>query len=324
MPCFTKSLIRLGVVGTVLGAGTLLVAGPDRIGALIQQTTSTVHSAIDGAIDDPIALRAQLRDLEGQYPEKIAEVRGDLAELQEQRAQLERDLEVGKRVVRLAEADLPELGALISRAEDASSESGYRVVRVRFENRSFDVESAYQKAASIRNLRDAYASRTADTERDLGFLGEQGQRLTELLAQLEAEQTEFQSQIWQLDRQIDAIARNERMIDMMEKRQATIDRHSRYRADSLDQLKARLADLRAQKESQLRTLTSASTATTYEEQAKMSLEHRGTRAQPWDFEKTSSTDRFGDVIEITPDHLDHVEIEADHCDEDMYETTSRF
>lgn len=327
MPCcLTKTLIRIGVVGTIVGAGTLLVAGPDRVGALLQQARSTVHTAIDGAIDDPVALRAQLRKLEGQYPEKIAEVRGDLAELREQRAQLERDLEVGARVVRLAEADLTDLGALIARAEQTrQTRDGYAVVRVRFDNRALDLDQAYARATNIRNLRDAYAARNGDTERDLGFLGEQEQRLSELLAQLETERAEFQSQIYQLDRQVDAIARNDRMIDMMERRQETIDKHSRYRVASLDQLRGRFADMRAQQEARLQTLAASTQSTSYEDRAKMELDRGADRSAIFDFTPSdrpsanpagfgSGFDKgFGEVIEITPRDLGDDCDDADDC-----------
>ncbi|MEL7473688.1 MAG: hypothetical protein AAGK04_10260 [Planctomycetota bacterium] len=311
MACLTKTLIRLGVVGALVGGGAVLVAGPDRVGALVHQAKSSVHSAIDGAIDDPVALRSQLRDLEAQYPGKIAEVRGDLAELQAQKAQLVRDLEVGQRVIALTEADLGELGALLTRAKEAQHSNGYRVVNVRFENRSMSVDQGFTRAANIRNTRDAHKAQVDDIHRDLGFLNEQEGRLTELLAQLEAERTEFQTQIWQLDRQVDAIARNERMIDMMEKRQRTIDEHSRYRVASLDQLQARFADMRAQQDARLQSLAISTGSNSYVEQAKISIDQDVERETIFDFEPTALP-AFGepDVIEIVPDAEEQPEITA--------------
>src|SRR5690554_6743683 len=106
---FTKNLIRAGVVVALAGAATAMFVGPERIGALFSQTRGAVNRAIDGQIKDPVALRQQLRSLEEQYPKRIAEVRGDLAEVNEQVAQLERELAVSRKVVQLADRDLAQM-----------------------------------------------------------------------------------------------------------------------------------------------------------------------------------------------------------------------
>jgi hypothetical protein len=68
---------------------------------------------------------------------------------------------------------------------------------------------------------------------------------------LETEQAEFEAQLFQLDAQIDSIARNDRLIEMMEDRQATIDEHNRYQAHSLDQLRGRLDRIRNEQTSRI-------------------------------------------------------------------------
>lgn len=267
-----KFLVRSLVVGGVLGGTALLVAGPDRLGAVASQARDSVNSAIDAHIDDPVALRAQLRALMGQYPEKIAEVRGDLAELQAQSSQLARELEVSRRVVALAETDFGQIQSLIARAEAAQGAAEGAVVQVVFSNEPLDMTAAYAKATHIGEVVNTYGQRAADIERDMGYLQQQESRLGELLAQLEREQNEFQTQIFQLDRQIDAIARNDRMIEVMAERQETIDEHSRYSAASLDQLTARLADIRAKQEAQLDSLGKTQTNANYENRAKYELD----------------------------------------------------
>ena len=79
--CFVKGLVRYGLIaGLVAGAG-VVVAGPERVSALLTQTHDSIHAQIDKCVKDPVALRAQLRKLEGQYPARIAEVRASLPAL---------------------------------------------------------------------------------------------------------------------------------------------------------------------------------------------------------------------------------------------------
>lgn len=283
--CFTKHLIRYAVITGLVGGTAAVVAGPDRLGALFQQAQSKINTCIDSNIDDPIALRSQMKQLEGQYPERIAEVRGDLAELNEQVAQLKRELAVSERVVALTNADIDQMQTLISRAEAAQSTMHLasdsmdaapraQIIRVVFNGESIDLKDAYTRANKIQQVRMAYANRANEINRDLGYLGQQESRLTQLATQLDTEYQDFQAQMWQMDRQVDTISRNERLITMMEKRQQTLDEQGRYGADSLQQLSSRFADIRAKQEARLETLGQSSNAINYEDRAKFDLDAR--------------------------------------------------
>jgi len=280
-----KCLVRSAVIAGLVGGAAVVVAGPDRIGALVHQTRDGVCQAIDQHIDDPIALRAQLRDLESQYPARIAEVRGDLGELREQISQLNRDQTVAQRVVELSSADLGTLQSMIAKAESVAGDfnvalqtsdaaTAPAIVRVAFNGESMNLDQAYGKANRIQQVQQAYAQRIEDAQRDMGYLTQQETRLSELLAQLEQEQASFQTQLFQLDRQVDAIARNDRLIEVMEKRQATIDNHSRYRAHSLEQVQGRFAEIRSKQESRLESLGNRQSTTNYEDRARFDLDAR--------------------------------------------------
>lgn len=269
---FTKCVVRWAVIAGLVGGAAVVIAGPERVHALVSQTRSQINAGLDRAIEDPVALRAQLRSLEGQYPERIAEVQGDLAELRAQSDQLVRDLQISERVVALADQDLGKLQAQLAQAEAA--QDGVTLVQLQVDNERLDLKEARARAAKIQQVRNAYASKASDIQRDLGYLSQQESRLGQLAQQLETEHSEYQAQMWQLDRQVDAIARNDRMISMMEKRQAAIDEHSRYRAGSLDQLTSRMADIRARQEAKLEVLGHGQTQMDYEDRAKLDLDVR--------------------------------------------------
>ena len=131
-----KTVIRIGLIGGLAAGGLALIAGPQRVHALFHQARHTVTNAIDNAIDDPVALRNQLRNLEKQYPERIASVRGELASLDQQVAELTRDRDVANKVVELASADFSVLEASLAQAESARTESPSAIIRVRFDQYS--------------------------------------------------------------------------------------------------------------------------------------------------------------------------------------------
>jgi hypothetical protein len=292
-----KTLIRVGIITAASAGVAVLIAGPERAAALVSQAHESIMTHIDDTIDDPVALRAQLRELESEYPERIAQVRGDLAELREQLRQLKREQAVSERVVSLADRDLTTIRPVLQEAEatqiERASFTGIRnVVGVRFENRTYTLDQAHTKAQQIASTRVAYANRAADAAHDVVYLQQQDERLSDLLVQLEGERSQFQSQLWQLDRQVDAIARNEKLIDMLDKRRKTIEECSRYEVVSLEQMVSRLGEVRARQQAELDYLTGNDPRVDYEEVAKMQL---GAEAN---------------VAQVTPYSADQAEVES--------------
>ena len=303
MGCIGKTIVRGAVLTALVGGAAVVVAGPDRIHALFHSAQHRINNAIDSNISDPAALRAQLHDLEEQYPKRIADVRGDLAELNEQITQLDRELAVSRKVVTMADSDLAQMQGILAKAEEARTTGAAQVVKVRFDNadHAVSMDDAYAKATRVGQLRTAYSNRVSDIERDLGYLGQQKERLTDLLSQLETERAQFQTQLWGLDRQVDAISRNDRMIEILQKREASIENQGRYQAASLDQVTAHLADIRAKQEAKLDMFGQGSDMKNYENAAKYLLDNEqaghGRMLKPG---KPKSVEVGPTVIEIGP------------------------
>src|SRR5690606_25955559 len=126
------------------------------------QVKNSITDTIDSAIDDPVALRAQLRSLERQYPERIAKVRGELAQLTEQADRVERDRVVALKVIEMASADLDTITDRLEQARAVRAESPGAVIRVRFEDRTMSLEESYNRATQIRNTISAYTTRASE------------------------------------------------------------------------------------------------------------------------------------------------------------------
>ncbi len=263
-----KTSVRVAAVGGLLTGAAVLIAGPHRVMAVAGLARDKVVDGIDAAVGDPIALRSQIKELEEQYPKRIADVRAELGEVRAQIETLSRDKAVAEKVVSMAQNDLSDMKDLLGKAESARTDAPAAVINVRFNNQPLTLDQAYGRATQINNTLTAYASRVADADRDLGFLQQQATRLEELLNTLETERAQFQAQVWQLSGQIEMIARNDKLIDLVEKRTASMDRFNKYEAVSLDNVTGRINKIRAEQESRLQALANHTKGDDYETKAR--------------------------------------------------------
>jgi chromosome segregation ATPase len=196
-------------------------------------------------------------------------VQGDLAEINHEIRQLEQEIAVSDRVVVLAEEDLGRYETQVS--SQIPIEAGSQLASVRLDGAVYTPDEAHTRLERIRATRAAYVNRSSDARHDLGYLTKQSARLEELLTRLQAEQTEFRVQVSGLNRQIDAIARNERLIGLLEKRNQTIEECSQYETVSLNQITSRLDQVKGKQEAALDLLASEERATDYEDIARSQI-----------------------------------------------------
>lgn len=274
----TKSVLRWGLIGAVSLGGITLLVGPERVGAGIDRLRTGLLEATEHWIDDPAALRRQLADLAEQYPVRIAEVQGELATIHEQLRRVQHDHEVARRVVAMTGDDLARLRPLI---DDPQAHRG-SLVSLRSGAAAVSPDRALAEAQRIRTVRESYRDRALADEQQIALLGSQRDRLEEILGKLQQEHGRFEARLWQLDRQIDAIARNERLIELTRQQQAVLAEYDRFgRVGNLDQLEGRLAQLRATQEARLETLARGSgSGRTYEDAATAALAEE--RVAAWD------------------------------------------
>lgn len=268
-------LITLAVGGTV-AVGAAMIAGPQRSHMVMDQIHAGIMETIDENIEDPRILRTQLKSLEKEYPQRISELRGDLSELRTQISQLTREEAVSRRVMELSQADLNELVPLVQELDGAvlTSNAGRvsNVVQVRYNGRLMTSAQTRSRINRINQTKEAYSARAADASHDLVYLRQQEQRMEDLLVKLESEQTQFQAQLWQLERQVDAIARNERLIDMMSERQQTLDSYDNFEVKSLDNMTSRLTEVRSRQEAELEFLSASQESEDYEGMARLQID----------------------------------------------------
>jgi septal ring factor EnvC (AmiA/AmiB activator) len=271
---FKVGIITAGLIA-LAGMAAFATIGKDRTHAVVGDLHGQLIDAIDANIEDPGALRAQLRDMEKQYPKRISQVRSDLIEVTGEVNSLNREVAISERVVALADDDLGRLEAQLASQLPSAGVELVAVKAVTLDDHVYSVNHAKVRMNQIRNTRVAYANRVGDAKHDLLYLNKQVTRLEELLVKLEGERAEFQSQILGLSRQIDSIARNDRLIKLLEKRNRTIDECSRYEALSLDQITGRLDQIKTRQEAELDILSTEEEQADYEDLARMQIATEG-------------------------------------------------
>jgi phage shock protein A len=294
MSCIPRFVLRWGLISALALGGATLLIGPERVAAGLACVRTKAQSVVDRAVDNPLALRRQLQDLADEYPDRIARVQGEIAEVNHQLSQFDRDSEISARVVAMTTDDLSNLKTLITRAEGVEG----RAVYVRFDGVRFGIDQAYGEARRINNVRVTYDDRVSCNQQQLQLLSQQKARLVEILSRLEEEHTTFETQMWQLDRQIDAIERNDRLIDMTEQLQATLTTYDQWgKVGNLKQLEAKLAELATIQEAQLATLEKKGIRYDYEKRAKDEL----------DFNPVPQQGPFDDLMQ----DIDDTQVETD-------------
>ena len=171
MSCITRCVLRWGLISSLALGGATLLVGPERVAIGLSQIRAKAQGLFESCVDDPVALRRQLEELSDEYPDRIAEVRGSLAEVDQQISQIDRDVEIATRVVAMTSEDLNDLRALVSRAENERAQlaSNSRPVYVRFEGVKYGIDEAMVEARRIGHVRETYRDRLAadQLQRDL-------------------------------------------------------------------------------------------------------------------------------------------------------------
>jgi chromosome segregation ATPase len=263
------------ISGLALGGLTLLI-GPHKVAAGLHQIRVKAQTVIDQVADEPAALRRQLQVMADEYPERIATVRGELAEVSHEIAEFNRDTDVAARVVAMTTDDLVELKTLVTKARYVNNSTG-RDTDLRFKGVRFDVDQAFSEGNRINDVRVSYQDRLASNQQQLSFLNEQKGRLVEILDRLESENSEFQTKMWQLDSQIDAIERNDRLIDMTKELQATLDSYDKWgKIGNLKMLESKLAEMKTIQTAQLEAIRQTNIRWDYAKEATRQLDGNGT------------------------------------------------
>jgi len=267
----TKGLLRWGLISAAVVGGTTILVGPERVGAGFDQVRTMANHVFENFVEDPVALRRQLQGLADQYPDRIAEVRGEIAQIDIQLHQLNHDNEVADRVIALTSDDLEEIRVAVVDAE-VSLEAGQKVA-IRRGSFRVNLDQARSEARRIAGIKATYQDRLSSNDQQVMLISNQRERLSDILGQLENEYGQFEEKLWVLDRQIDAIERNDRLITMTEEQQEILRDYEKLgKVGNLRQLESKLEELRITQEAQLQALEKHGVKSDYERRAREDIQ----------------------------------------------------
>src|SRR5688572_2318648 len=95
--CIGRTIFRTALIGG-LAAGGLALAFPDKAVHVFHGMKHRVNAVVAEATDDPVVLRRQLQELADELPAKIAELYGEVSEVDAQIAMITRDTEIAEGV----------------------------------------------------------------------------------------------------------------------------------------------------------------------------------------------------------------------------------
>jgi chromosome segregation ATPase len=267
----TRCIVRWGLVsGLALGGMTLLV-GPQRMHASLHHVRTQVQGVVDMCVDNPEALRRQLEELADEYPERIEEVSKELAIVDTHIDEIQSDLRKSTLVVSAMTDDLGLLKRGVEQA-NAKRAEGIMYVKLELDGMRLSPEQAINEASRLLGARESYQDRIEFDQRQLVFLQEQREALSEALTGLEGEFASFEAKMWQLDREIDAIERNERLIELTKRQQQTLDSYNKFeKVGNFRQIESKLAQLRTVQDAQMQVLRERAFQRDYEAQAEMQI-----------------------------------------------------
>lgn len=281
MGCITKTVFRTALIGGLAVGGLTLVAGPQRVAGGFAQIRHSVTSWFDDNMEDPVVLRHQLKRLQEEYPNRLRKITRSLAEVEGQIRQIEYYKEVSANAVNIAKNDLASLKGLVSTAQaEFASYNGVgsaaaRTVLIRFQGSNLSIDQAYRRAHRIKASAMTNQDKVASFARELEVLNSYRDRLIEQKDKLEKEYSTFQAQLWNIQRQIDQIERNESLIALMKECDSGLAENDKFKVRNLDELSNRLTGIQKAHDAELDTLSQSVMTDSYEDRARDAMRSSG-------------------------------------------------
>jgi chromosome segregation ATPase len=264
---FTGRLIRLSMLALLLGGAVVAVVGVRRVESAYLSVRDHLRANVDGMVDARVALRHEVENLSREYPRRIADLRGQLSDIDRDVAECEAQRRVSDEVVALCRGDLEVIGGAVAALP---AEGG----AIAFRGERLTRADAERRAARIGETTRAHAVRGEDLARELTLLEAERERIRSELATTEEEFRSFTAEAASMLREIDALGRQEKLVDLAERRAKTAADPLAERSASLAELKGRIERRRTELSERLNALGVIENGGEYEARARLQLAGR--------------------------------------------------
>jgi len=268
---FARRIVKWTVVSGLVVFGLVSVVGATRIKTAWWSVRDHLRSNVDELVDTRVALQHEIRKLQKEYPERIADLRVQVREIEKNVQECERDRRVCEEVVLLCESDAEVLQAKLTTADSETETVGLVPANVEFRAERLDRRDALHRAAQITETAVAYRSRMDDLDSEHQLLKEERVRIHAELAELESEYRQFKAEIGSMNREIDALKRKEDLVELARRRQGDQEDLFSDRATALQTVRDRIERKKIELEEALHGYRSFRSGNEYEARARLRL-----------------------------------------------------
>jgi len=261
-----RSLKYAAIPLVVLFAGGAAVFGPYRVQELCRYVKETAAENLDDMIPDEVELRHDMEKLREEYPARIAELKSMSDEIARQLAEVERDRSLCREVLTLCGEDLEELRPKL---ETPNQDVPAAVMKVEFRGAVFTRTEAAERSRKILDIKELYEARLAAANGSVDLLESERARLRAELVELQKEYDQFIAGYRGLERQIDLLRHNEKLIEIASRKERLGRLDSAGWVRSLDAVQRAIERRRTEQEERLRSLKVGNPAAEYEARARV-------------------------------------------------------
>lgn len=268
---FVRRIFKWTIVSGLVVFGLVSIVGATRVKTAWWSVRDHLRANVDELVDTRIALQHEIRKLQKAYPQRIADLRYQVREIERDLTDCEKDRRICEEVVALCESDADVLQRKLLAAEAEGDEVGLVPVRVEFRAEQLQRSDALHRAARITETAVTYRGRLIDLESEKELLAEERVRIRAELAELESEYRQFKAEIGSMNREIDALKRKEKLVDLAKRRQHEQDDLFSDRASALQVVRDRIEKKKIELEETLRGYRSFRSGNEYEARARLRL-----------------------------------------------------
>ena len=268
---FVGKIGKYTLVVLVLAGAAAGVVGVERLQNVAQSLSLAAVENIDDMIPHEVRLYSDMERLREEYPERISTLKAMLRELKDQFAETEKDRRLCREVLSLCEEDLgelrPKLEALTTRPEDGSDRG--KDATVEFRGISYTHREALERSGKILDIREMYENRLQAGTTSIGLLDSERQEIGAELLDLRKEYDRFLGEYKSLEREIDLLRHNEKLIQIARRRDRIDHIDASGWVRSLDELKKAIYRRKSAQEERLKSYRVGHPAREYEIRARL-------------------------------------------------------
>lgn len=256
---FTKTIVKVGLIGLVVGGAATAILGKHRVSQAIHAVKDGVCRSVDGIVPEGQALRADMEELKDEYPRRIAELEAMLQDIDAELLKQEDQVELYGNVVAMVETDLDNLQPQLEAGD---------VTSINFRGGRYSVRDAQRKGHELLDVREDYQRRLNSGRQSLDLLRVESDGIRTELTKLRAEYQEFLDRYHQLQREIDMIKTTDKLIELAERRQRLYGIDNSERLANLASIEKKISQRRSEQMEKMKAYGSDAVAEDYETRAR--------------------------------------------------------